>query len=93
MTVLASPAFAKHTTHFSEAVTFLFHANLHPEVYPWWAEAQRVMHVKVTSKDYPWSHAFMKVSGCGALAAAYVRLSLAAVISGCHDRIAERRKC
>lgn len=65
MSVLASPAFDKHVTHFSEAVTFVFHANLHPRVYPWWAEAKRVVHVKVKSTDFDWSKDFMRVCMSG----------------------------
>lgn len=34
-TALFSPPFSRHITHFSESVTFLFHANLHPRIYPW----------------------------------------------------------
>lgn len=67
MSVLASPAFAKHVTHFSEAVTFMFHANLHPRMYPWWAEAKRVVHMKVTNKDFSWSKDFMRVRAVSAL--------------------------
>lgn len=65
MTVLASPAFDKHTTHFSEAVTLLFHAALHPETYPWWAATERVIHVKVKSTDFNWSKDFMRVCMSG----------------------------
>lgn len=58
--VLLSPAFAKHITHFSEVAMFLVHASLHPTVYPWFAHPDRLVHLKVTRDDLRWSHDYLR---------------------------------
>mmetsp|Transcript_5280 Transcript_5280/g.18939 ORF Transcript_5280/g.18939 Transcript_5280/m.18939 type:complete len:596 (-) Transcript_5280:477-2264(-) len=57
---LLSPAFPRHITHFSEAAMLLFHAALHPDVYPWHANPDRVVVLRVDSDDLEWSKSYLE---------------------------------
>lgn len=62
MSAVVSPAYTHHITHFSEATAFLFHAGLHPDVYPTWSEVKQVVHVKAGTDDLAWNHQYARAA-------------------------------
>jgi len=58
--VVARPAYGRNIHHFAESVIFLFHAALHPEVYPWFRRVDVLLLPTVArSSELGWSLEFL----------------------------------